>query len=616
MKTGLLLSLLGALLFLGCDDTSQTGLHVTLYSQAPVLRAVLKDAQGQIATQDDLSQNSYRFKRSPVFPIVASSNSKDSFIDMDFDGNRSASDIVFSDTLYSVTPLISLTTTALLEAADIDPVSLDYNVTKYKNATSQYAHAFSLSSDELLSKTPLESTNVNLAVLTDTIYDARMSSEFNASHPDTLDKQFNIIQNFYNEYLSTKELSDAAKYHASYNALKLLDEKKIVRALQNTMPTIPSYLNRDYVDNIQNLPHSALLSSAYNQESNLAYWAMKIDASNEVAYLAAGNDGFDAVDIRYAQARLENQQNDGSGFGTSIDYMDRDAARCIFLADQENQLVIYGLWPLDHANDPNATSFIDHYRNTTTAGAKTFDVEYSSTNANNSELLFISNGAAGLEIFDVSHFTCREAVDLNDTNRVNTTAIGSDTHASAVSSNQKIVYVADGANGLISVDISGAEPQILKTTLLQNSEMAYNLHTVPNSNELYVSTDKGIQIYNTDNSGNIVFRGLYATEGSRANVLGETLRVSLSDNHKALFIADITGGMKIIDISDSTNPELCGGAYFSAANDFERTAVRDVVLLEKSDGTKQVYIANDSNGLIVIDDASDLLFEHCKGLLD
>jgi hypothetical protein len=616
MKKTLFLTFITGVLFLGCEDTNQTSLHVTLYSQAPVLRAVIKDAEGQIATQDDLSQNNYRFKSAPVFPIVATSNTKDSFIDMDFDGVRSASDIMFNDTLYSVTSLISLTTTALLENADIDVSSLDYNVTKYKNATSQYAHAFSISSNDLLTQTPLESTNVNLAVLTDTIYDARMSSEFNASNPDALDKQFNIIQNFYNEYLGTKTVADAAQYHAFFNALKLLDEKKILRSQQNTMPSIPSYINRDYEQNIQSLPSSALLSSTYNQESNLAYWAMKIDQSNEVAYLAAGNDGFDAVDIRYAQARLENQENDGSGFGTSIDYMDRDAARCIFLADQENQLVIYGLWPLDHANDPNATSFIDHYRNTTTSGAKTFDVDYSSTNAKNSELLLVSNGAAGLEIFDVAHFTCREAVDLNDTHRINSTAIGSDTYSSVISSNQKIVYIADGVNGLISVDISGAQPQILKTTPLQNSEVAYNLHTVPNSNELYVSTDNGIQIYNTDNSGDILYRGLYATEGSRANVLGETLRVSLSHNHKALFVADITGGMKIIDISDSTNPELCGAAYFSGANIIERTAVRDVTLLEQSDGRKQVYVANDSNGLIVIDDASHLLFEHCKGLLD
>jgi hypothetical protein len=61
---------------------------------------------------------------------------------------------------------------------------------------------------------------------------------------------------------------------------------------------------------------------------------------------------------------------------------------------------------------------------------------------------------------------------------------------------------------------------------------------------------------------------------------------------------------------------LCGVAYFSAQNIVERSAVRDVVLVEKDDGSKKVYIANDSNGLIVIDDADHLLFDHCKNLLD
>ena len=416
--------------------------------------------------------------------------------------------------------------------------------------------------------------------------------------------------------MATKEIADAARYGAFYNVLNLLDKKKIIRSQQNTMPSIPANLNKDYLENIVKLPSSAMLSSLYNDKSNLAYWAIKIDAEKDIAYIAAGNDGMDTVDISAPKERLENQDNNLTGFATAIETMDRDDARCIFLADLENQLVIYGLWPLSHADDANASSLLGHYKNSATTGAKTFDVDFTASNANNLELLLVSNGIAGLEIFDINTFTCKDNINLNSTNRLNTTAIGSDAHSSVVASNQKVIYVADGANGLISVDISGSQPLILNTTALKNSEIAYNLHMVPNSNELYISTDNGIQIYNTDNTGSIIYRGLYATEGSRANILGETLKVSLSKNHKALFIADITAGVKVLDITDSTHPKLCGIAYFSAANIIERSAVRDVVLLEHDDGRKEVYVANDSNGLIVIDDASHLLFEHCKGLLD
>ncbi len=604
-------------LFLACgDEDSNSGMDVRVYSQGPVLRAVVKDARGQIALQKDLSQNIYHFDSNPIFPISATSNMKDTFIDADFDTLRSASDIIFNDTLYSVTSLLSLQTTLLLESADINTTSYEYNVTKYKNAITQYTHAFSISSNDFLYKTALESREINLAVLTDTLYIARQGSDFNASNIKILDENFTTIYNFYNEYLATKEIGDAARYGAFYNTLNLLDAKKIQRSQQNIMPSIPAYLNKDYAENILNLPDSAMLSSVYNSKSNLAYWAIKIDADKNIAYMAAGNDGMDTIDISAPKARLENQDNNIIGFATAIETMDRNDARCIFLADQENQLVIYGLWPLSHADDVNASSLIGHYKNSATTGAKTFDVDFTASNANNLELLLVSNGIAGLEIFNTDTFTCKDTIDLNSSSRLNIAAIGSDTYSSVVASNQKIIYIADGANGLISVDISGSQPIILNTTALKNSEIAYNLHMVPNSNELYVSTDSGIQIYNTDNTGSIVYRGLYATEGSRANVLGETLKVSLSENHKALFIADITAGVKVIDITDSTHPKLCGSAYFSAANIIERSAVRDVVLLEHDDGRKEVYIANDSNGLIVIDDVSHLLFEHCKGLLD
>ncbi|MEA3522322.1 MAG: hypothetical protein U9R50_05060 [Campylobacterota bacterium] len=614
------LLLLTSIIFLSCsEDDNSGGLRLQVYSQAPVLRAVVKDARGQIAIQENLSENLYSFTSSPVFPLVAMSNAKDTFIDVDFDGNRSASDIVFNDTLYSISNVLSLATTALLESADINSTTLDYNVTKYKDALSQYTHAFSISSDDILHKTPLQSKKINLAVLTDTLYDARQSVDFNASDIDGLDEKFNTVYNFYNEYLNTKEVAEAARYYAFYNALNLLDKKKIIRSQQNTMPSIPARLNSDYKDNIENLPSSAMLSSEYNGASNLAYWAMKVDDINDIAYIASGNDGMDVVDITSATQRLQNLDDNLSGFGTSVEYMDRNNSRCIFLADQENQLVIYGIWGLDSIKPPYPHEYphelIGNYRSTT-AGAKTFDVDYTRTNANNMELLLVSNTTAGLEIFDIRDMDCNGSVDLNDSHRLNSSAIGSDTHSSVVASNQKIIYIADGANGLISVDISGSQPVELNASLLTNNEKAYNLHMVPNSNELYVSTDNGIQIYNTDNTGRIVYRGLYVTEGSRANVLGETLRVSLSQNHRALFVADITAGMKIIDVTDSKNPELCGSAYFSALNIVQRSAVRDVTLVEHDDGSKQVYVANDSNGLIRIEDARDLLFEHCKGLLD
>ncbi len=602
----------------GCINSSDenTTKIVEVYSAAPVMRAVVKDASGQIAQQADLGVNRYRFSKTILYPISVQANGSDSYIDLDFDGTRSASDAIFSDTLYSVTPVVTLVTTALLEHADVNSSRGDYNVSAYRQERDAYAHAFSIAASELESKTPLQSNSRNLSSLSDTIFYERVSGDFNASDTDAMMATFNRMSNFHNEYLYTRSDESAVKYSAFYHALELIESKLLSRANPNFMPSIPAFMNTEYASEIANLPSDSLLSSEYNDASNLAYWAIANDEANTIAYVAAGNDGFDVVETSTPSARLDNRDDNSSGFGTSIRYMDRDDARCIFLADQENQVSIAGVWPLSNVTYENgASSYLGNYRSAT-SGAKSFDIDFASTNAGNLEYLLISNGPAGLEIVDATSLTCKSAVELNASHRFNATAIGSDTHSAVMASNRKIVYAADGAAGIIAVDISGSAPTVLGTTALYNTQSAYNLEMVANSNELYVSTDEGVQIYNTDNSGAIVFRSFMPTEGSRANTLGETLRVSASANNRALFVADITGGIKVFDVSDSANPKLCGAAYFSAANLAERSAVRDVYLQEHTDGRKTLYIANDSNGLIQLDDASDLLFDHCKSLLE
>ena len=46
------------LLFIfSCEEESDSGMNVRVYSQAPVLRAVVKDSKGQIAVQKNLNEN-------------------------------------------------------------------------------------------------------------------------------------------------------------------------------------------------------------------------------------------------------------------------------------------------------------------------------------------------------------------------------------------------------------------------------------------------------------------------------------------------------------------------------------------------------------------------------
>ncbi|MEA2111695.1 MAG: hypothetical protein U9P71_06580 [Campylobacterota bacterium] len=613
MKTILFSLILVHILFLfsACGSGSSSVEEVSVYSIAPVNRAVVKDAKGQLAIQKDMSKNIYTFSQAITWPVVATSDGVESYIDVDFDGKKTASDIEFNTVLYSRSTAVTELTTSLLTSAGFNTATFDYNETLYDTALSNMALHYTLDENYIKNATPITSSNKRLAMLSDSIFQTRQNSDYNSSNLDAVDLYFNLVETFYNRYLVSMNASDAAKYHESLVVLYLIDAKVLSYLNSNTTPMISSRLNYDYLDNIVTLPADSYLSSQYNRDGNLAYWDLALDHNNSLAYVAAGNDGFDIIDTAVISDRIGNYEQNISGFGTSMEYFDRDDDRCIAVASQSNEVLFY------------SSTLIDLYRVTKRGGyrsgvanAKAYDVHYTTTNAKNLELLLIADGVAGLKIIDATTLTCDSDFDLNSSYLIGSGQIGSDTHAVTVSNNRKIVYIADGSSGVKSIDISSSAPVLIDSIELQNGTSAYDIHLAANSNELYVSTDKGVEIFDSDDTGVLKYVGHYLTEGSRANTLGETVRVDRSKNAKALFVADVTGGVKVLDISDSTYPRLCGVAYFTVGDIAQRSAVRDLELYELENGDKKLYIANDSNGIILIDNIEDILFEHCKGLLD
>jgi len=447
--------------------------------------------------------------------------------------------------------------------------------------------------------------------LNDALFLARHDTDNNASSVDAVDAYFNIAETFYHRYLETKHASDAARYYESLVVLELIDAKRLLPIARNMTPEIPAYLNRDYNVTMWHAGDDNGLASSYNSTRNLAYWDIAYDADYSRAYVAAGNDGFDLIDTGIMNRRLGNYEQNVSGFGMGITYFDRFENRCIAVASMENDVLFYEASFFDIDDIRYSSRFVPGI-----AGSKAYDVVYASTNAHNSELLLVASGKAGLQVVDVSHFSCAGLADLNASDVLGNTPIGTQTYGVAIANNRKIIYIADGSNGVKSIDISGASPQLLDTISLQHATQAYKIHLAPNSSELYVSTDTGVEIFSSDDTGRLVYKGYYATQGSRANTLGETIKVDRSRNAKALFVADVTGGLKILDVSESRYPRLCGVAYFKSGDIAQRSAVRDVALDESVGGVTRLYIANDADGLVVIDDARTLLFEHCKGLLD
>ncbi len=598
--------------FFGCGSGSDREQYdVSVYSIAPVLRAVVQDASGQIAIQQDMRQNRYTFSQKIVWPITVTSDGKESYIDVDFNGVKSGSDIALTSTLYSNSSTVSELTTRLLQSAQIDTRTLEFNQTRYDTALREMARRYSVPTQHILNATPMTSSNKRLAMLNDALFQVRQNTDYNLSNLADVDAYFNIAETFYTRYLEVMNASEAARYYESLVVLELIDAKRLAPISGNVTPKIPAYLNHDYNATMLHLGEENLLSSSYNSAQNLAYWDIAYDADYSRAYVAAGNDGFDLIDTSMLNRRLGNYEQNISGFGIGITYFDRFDNRCIAVASLDNEILFY------------AASFFDLdeivYNGRFTSGmtgAKAYDVVYASTNAHNRELLLVAGGVAGLQVIDMSRFSCQAFEDLNASNVLGASPIGTQTYGVAIANNRKIIYIADGSSGVRSVDISGASPQLLDTIALQHGTQAYKVHLASNSSELYVSTDTGIEIISSDDTGRLVYKGYYATEGSRANALGETVKVDRSRNAKVLFVADVTGGLKILDVSESSYPRLCGAAYFQSGDIAQRSAVRDVKLDESIAGVTRLYIANDANGLIMIDDARTLLFEHCKGLLD
>ena len=611
--------------FFSCSDDPLAPVapvyNVKVYALAPVLLARVEDASGKLAFQSNLSKNIYTFSSKPKLPIKALSNGSSAYVDVDYDGKKTANDVVFDEVLYTNSlDVASEITTLLLASSELNSSNMEFNQTHYDQNIAKLKNYFNLNNSDILEKTPYDASSKNASILSDTIFLELRLNDFNASDYDGLKNRFNFIETFFTSHLLGLDVNSSAKYHANLEALEMIDASFLKRIEPNSMPFIHSFLNSTYTNDITNINDSSKLSNLYNDD-NLAYWGMSLDKTNNLAYIASGKDGLDVVDIASASAKIANAKDtNDSSFSNEVIYTDKKVSRCIFVADQERGINIFGT-PLNSLTTVDSLTLRGAYRDDINASIS-YDMEYIRTNTDinssssfNLERLVVAQGVLGLRVIDVKDIECNTSVSFNADDSVFKQSIGIDVRSVAVSSNGKVVYITDGVKGIKSIDISGSSAIELNSTALNGSEIAYDVHSTPHSNSLYVSSSKGVQLFQSDDNSKMLFQSYYHTEGARANDLGENLKVQLSSNSKALFIADISGGLKVLDISNSKEPQLCGVAYFRGANIQQPSSVRDIKLVENG-LTKELFIANDSVGLIKLDDARSVLFNHCKNLLD
>lgn len=145
---------------LGCGggSSSDSGVDV-IVERGPVYAAIVKDADGQIAK--DNQTNVYTFKTQPKYPITASP-SKNSFIDVDADAKPSEGDTYFKEPLRSCTNEITSISNYIYTQTKCDKQKMDQ---AYKTLSS------SLNADENeLKKVPTQMKSVKAIVAANAIY--------------------------------------------------------------------------------------------------------------------------------------------------------------------------------------------------------------------------------------------------------------------------------------------------------------------------------------------------------------------------------------------------------------------------------------------------------------
>jgi len=168
------------------------------------------------------------------------------------------------------------------------------------------------------------------------------------------------------------------------------------------------------------------------------------------------------------------------------------------------------------------------------------------------------------------------------------------------------LYVANRDAGVTRYDLrtpTQADINSSKTTFkLQENAEAYNLLFYPHSNELLVTTNLGLQLYDITNNEKLTFNAAYKTEGAKSDYFQKVIM-----GNGYVILSDGSKGIKILKLDDSYTPMLCGVEYFSDAGD--PSSLKRVTAIEYDNAT--LYVGFESGGIesYLLD---DLLFRHCK----
>ncbi len=580
-----LLPLIAALFILGCSDkpsdetTSSSDNSVGVFTVAPVLNAIVTDAANQVGSYDPVSFR-YRFDAPITFPVTVRTGS-DTFVDIDYDGVLSATDLkpaafFATDKLMSfcneVNPLTDLYYSQNYQDANISSES-------FKN---DIATRFGV---DICSDVRSHEETAKVVFAT---YD-HLLQEGNLTLIEDINGELAHIEALFSDSFS--QISDKIGYYSAYDALVQLDAHRLQRTDTLHRPDISGALRESVI----------LLADNANLDVRDLY------SDGSYIYSASAHDEFAQLDISLGAPTFFGDGNTDS-FGQHLYAQEYNATQCLFLANGNDGILSF------EAGSSGASQQSRIYRYEDSSGNfhNLTDQSVVATNgfvsiSENKRLLGISTRDNGFYLFNVKDHlnNCTLSNELNTTSMLIQNNSQSSV-SSAFRDDGSYVYVANAADGITRYDLSTLSQADINSskqnfTLYDNAE-AYSLKLYPNSNELLVTTNKGLQLYDITNDENLTYVSSYMTEGSQSDYIAD-----IEVNGDFVVLTDGYSGVKIVRLSSSYQPELCGAEYFAPPNDPYALAKSSSVFYQNG----YLYIGFESYGIMQVR-FSDLLFRHCR----
>jgi len=594
--------------------TSNNNLCISVYTLGNVVNAVVKDNNNQIAAYDENSSK-YCFQNSITYPITITPTNN-TFIDVDYDNKKTANDIIpkFS-ILKSYYPFVDVVTT-------VDANAIDKNLSNDSNTT--FTQAKNLYENQINDKYNINLSNSNIKekILNFVFYDANLSSNVNIN-TDLFDK-YNALWDFFNTQLNIPSIKDKVKYYSFFHSLELLNIKLIQRVDTIHRPII-TYLHEN------------------NKSLDMNYLATKVnvivkdikgkDDDFENFYVASGFDGIykfdkdlqliknikvsDTFSNMYELNILDTQNSDyviGADGGQGLDFFDINGF------NYKNK-ILWKYFDVEQKKDV-PISIDDTKSNSLKQVDDIISVKTYVSPYENKMWLAFGSKTKGMYLVDlkkiyplldsnVSYPIITLDTDNDKNNTLWITGDGGEVFSEAFSNDGQNLY-ATKSNTIERYDLSSlVNISTVANTFQIKGNNAYKLLMITHNSvdELFVSTDKGVEVYDVLNNGDLNFISSYNTEGSE---VGYYPKMTFISDKNILLFTDGYKGLKAIKYDSSFNPKLCGVSYFYPSSDNTKLGKVTAVYSYKNfnDGNYYVLVGVEGFGLIKFN-LRDLLFKHC-----